>query len=563
MRIGQADVDFEGLTIVSPAGQFTMESKVMRLLRVLVDNPQTVMTRSNLIEAVWGVEFGGDERLSRGISLIRKALGDSRGRHDYIETIPRRGYRFIADIPIASDLKEGLETKAAQPEAIQHKQLSAERPKPEPQKPTKNLMSKKSIYGIAASLLVICLAGASFMFLKAPLAVKSETARVERGLEHVKYYTHENAIETAQSIFTNILSENPDNAAARAGLSLALMREYTDLESDPAILRRAKSSAEAALRNDSHLGLANVALGWAKELEGDLEGAHKAYDRADILDPDNMFMLEGLARTYNKQRRGEDAKATLERAISLYPDAPVFYAYSGLQLLGQNEYAHAESMFRHVITLSKEDASGYARLAHTLHMQDRTTEAIKVLQDGLKIDKASQLYNNLGTYLFFQGQFELSAEAFEKTLELDGNSHKYLYWANLADAYRFLPSRKKEAGAAYDQALTLLNAELEKSPTNRTLNSRAALYKAKRGDLEGARVSLGNVPLELNLSSVDYYRALVTYEILSERDNALAMLKKALQSGYPLMEIKNDPELAYLRQDKNYHLLLSQEGKNL
>jgi len=563
MRIGQADVDFEGLTIVSPAGQFTMESKVMRLLQMLVDNPQTVMTRSDLIEAVWGVEFGGDERLSRGISLIRKALGDSRGRHDYIETIPRRGYRFIADVSTSSESNIRPDIHIPEPQNISKDSINIEIEKAATPSVKMKPGRKKQIYAIAASLLVICIAGISVGFLKAPITQRSETARLNQGLEHVKYYTRENAIKNAQSIFTNILTENPDHAAARAGLSLALIREYTNIESDPATLRRAKAAAEAALRNDDHLGLANVALGWTKEMEGDLEGARKAYDRADVLDPDNMFMLEGLARTYNKQGRGKDAKATLERAISLHPDAPIFYSYSGQQLLGQNQYEHAEAMFRHMITLSKNNPRGYAQLAHTLHLQDRTSEAIQVLQEGLQIDKAALLYNNLGTYLFFQGQYELSADAFEKTLDLDGNSHNYLYWANLADAYRFVPSRQKDATAAYDQALKLLQVELDKSPSNRTLNSRAALYRAKRGDLDAARLALDNVPLDLDLSSSDYYRALITFEILSERDNALAMLKKALKTGYPLIEIKNDPELINLRQDKDYHLLLSKEGKNL
>ena len=52
----------------------------------------------------------------------------------------------------------------------------------------------------------------------------------------------------------------------------------------------------------------------------------------------------------------------------------------------------------------------------------------------------------------------------------------------------------------------------------------------------------------------------MTYELLSERENALLMLQKALKAGYPLIEIRNDPELRNLRQDKNYHLLLAQEG---
>ena len=64
MRIGQANIDFDALTIHGLEGQFNMESKVMRVLEVLVENAGQVLTRPDLIEAVWGVEYGGDERLS-------------------------------------------------------------------------------------------------------------------------------------------------------------------------------------------------------------------------------------------------------------------------------------------------------------------------------------------------------------------------------------------------------------------------------------------------------------------------------------------------------------------
>ena len=54
------------------------------------------------------------------------------------------------------------------------------------------------------------------------------------------------------------------------------------------------------------------------------------------------------------------------------------------------------------------------------------------------------------------------------------------------------------------------------------------------------------------------YRAAVSYEIMADRAQALTLLSRAIDSGYPLTEIKNDPELANLRQDPAYHLLLSQ-----
>ena len=560
MKIGQAQVDFEALLIESSAGRFSMESKVMAVLGVLAENANKVMTREELIEAVWNVEFGGDERLTRAISILRKAFGDRRGQHTHIETIPRRGYRLIATIEDDAERMAPI-TAPMQPELSS--ELSVETPPlpiATPASVPASVPAKKRIrlrFMALAGLILLAVSALWISPIGDSIASMPQNNRVETGLEYVKDFTRKDAIPEAQVLFASILADNPDHAAARAGLALALMREYTHLERDPALLRRATSAAEASLRLDPHLALANIAVGWAAEYEGDFEKAHKSYDRADILDPNNIFTFQGRARTYNKQGRREDVQSTLNDAISIYPDYALFYLYSGEFLLTENAYAHAEAMFRHAITLSKNNARAYAQLAHTLHFQDRTTEAIQVLQDGLNVNETSLLYNNLGTYLFFQGQYDMSAQAFERTLEFDGNAHDYLYWANLADAYRWVPTRQAEANTAYDRALQLLQAELNKNPTHPTLNSRAALYSAKRGHLDEARKSLMRVPFDGDVSSSEFYRAIVTFEIFAERTNALNMLSRALKAGYPLTEVLNDPELANMRQDPEYHRLLT------
>ena len=80
MQIGASEVDFEALIIDGPSGRTSMEPIVMSLLQVFCDNPNKVMSREDLITEVWGVAYGGDERLSRAISLLRKAFGDTKNR---------------------------------------------------------------------------------------------------------------------------------------------------------------------------------------------------------------------------------------------------------------------------------------------------------------------------------------------------------------------------------------------------------------------------------------------------------------------------------------------------
>ncbi len=101
-RIGNATVDFAQLTIEGDAGKFSVEPKVLEVLELLIAHDRELVEREALIDEVWGVSYGGDERLSRAISLLRKALGDDARNHRYIQTIPKRGYRLVACIEDAA-----------------------------------------------------------------------------------------------------------------------------------------------------------------------------------------------------------------------------------------------------------------------------------------------------------------------------------------------------------------------------------------------------------------------------------------------------------------------------
>ncbi|MEO1169973.1 MAG: winged helix-turn-helix domain-containing protein [Pseudomonadota bacterium] len=98
VRIGNTRVNFSSLVIEGDAGRFSVEPKVLDVLQALIDNHGEVVSRDELIDKVWGIGHGGDERLSRAISLLRKAFGDQRGNHRHIETISKRGYRLVAPV---------------------------------------------------------------------------------------------------------------------------------------------------------------------------------------------------------------------------------------------------------------------------------------------------------------------------------------------------------------------------------------------------------------------------------------------------------------------------------
>ncbi|PYS51162.1 MAG: hypothetical protein DMF68_05190 [Acidobacteria bacterium] len=76
----------------------SLSPKVFDTLVVLVENAGHVLTKDELLNKLWPDSFVEESSLTQNISMLRKALGEDTTNPRYIETIPKRGYRFIADV---------------------------------------------------------------------------------------------------------------------------------------------------------------------------------------------------------------------------------------------------------------------------------------------------------------------------------------------------------------------------------------------------------------------------------------------------------------------------------
>jgi DNA-binding winged helix-turn-helix (wHTH) protein/TolB-like protein len=72
--------------------------KVFDILITLVENSGRVVEKDDLMKKVWPSTYVEEGNLTQNVSLLRKALGESAGGAQFIETVPRRGYRFVAPI---------------------------------------------------------------------------------------------------------------------------------------------------------------------------------------------------------------------------------------------------------------------------------------------------------------------------------------------------------------------------------------------------------------------------------------------------------------------------------
>lgn len=75
-----------------------LRPKVFDILLVLVENRGHLVEKNKLMNAVWPNTFVEEANLNKNISMLRQALGENQSAHEYIETVPKLGYRFIAAV---------------------------------------------------------------------------------------------------------------------------------------------------------------------------------------------------------------------------------------------------------------------------------------------------------------------------------------------------------------------------------------------------------------------------------------------------------------------------------
>jgi len=108
--------------------------KVFEILLVLVQNSGQVISKDGLMKKVWPDSFVEEGNLTQNISLLRKALGEGQNGHQYIETVARRGYRFVAPVREAGALEGpsiAAATNAKLPPAVETSPGSKDAPDPQ------------------------------------------------------------------------------------------------------------------------------------------------------------------------------------------------------------------------------------------------------------------------------------------------------------------------------------------------------------------------------------------------------------------------------------------------
>src|SRR5437667_11130146 len=114
VRFGAYEVSLQSGEVRKAGLRIRVQQQPMKLLEILLERPGEVVTREELRSRVWADESFGDfdQAVNIAIAKLRSALGDSADNPRYIETLPKRGYRFIADVSVV-----GAEARTKGPES--------------------------------------------------------------------------------------------------------------------------------------------------------------------------------------------------------------------------------------------------------------------------------------------------------------------------------------------------------------------------------------------------------------------------------------------------------------
>jgi len=92
---GEFVLDREAGRLLGPAGEVRLRPHAFRMLEVLAEQAPKILSQDELLDRVWGVEHLSPTSVKQAVSEVRQALGDDPVRPALIETVHRRGYRFI------------------------------------------------------------------------------------------------------------------------------------------------------------------------------------------------------------------------------------------------------------------------------------------------------------------------------------------------------------------------------------------------------------------------------------------------------------------------------------
>ncbi|MEO8127344.1 MAG: protein kinase, partial [Bryobacteraceae bacterium] len=349
--------------------------------------------------------------------------------------------------------------------------------------------------------------------------------------------------DAAIASFNKAAAADPQSPLPPARIAEVDMLKFTVLRNREWLDRADEAIAKAqSINPDSYLVL--YLSGGIKKERGQYEQAAQDYRRAIEVNPLEQNAWRNLAAVFASMNQPDQAIATYKKAIEAEPGNYAPYSSFGGYYYSLGQYQQAEQMFRRAVELAPSNAAGLSNLGLTLREELRFDEAEKALKDSLAMERTPATLSNLGAIFFAQSKFQEASQYFEQSLE--EGAPTALRVKNLGDAYLRL-GRSAESTAAYRRALLLAETEVTQNPRLAYSRSVLASIAANLGDANRAEFEMAQA-LQMDPQNVRVRRrAVLTYEVLKNRDKSLQVLRDSPKSL--AADLSHDPSLKELQKD--------------
>lgn len=542
--------------------------RIFDTLVYLVENQGRMISKEELMKAIWPNAFVEENNLTQSVSALRRILGERRGENRYIVTVPGHGYRFAAIVKKNEEV-EAVATRSARTIAVL------------PFKPLVEKHRDEALELGMADALIIRLSTVNdfvvrpltsvrrYFSLNQDAQVAGEDLDVESVLDGNIQRAKDRIRVTARLINVS------DGASLWVG---TFDEEFTDVFSvQDAISERVAEALKLTLTSQARHGLTRRYTDntsayelylqgryhWSKLIPPEVRVAIKYFEQAIEVDPNYALAYTGMAVAYvslpiSCDARPEEAfpsaKHAAVKALTLdesLPDAHAYLAFVNFWF--DWNWDKAESEIKRGLALNPNSAEAHRAYGILLSQTGRIQEAIQQGTRARELDPLSLITRtNEALFYYFARDYEAAQERIEKTLDLEPG-----FWvALLTRAKIFLRQGK------FDQAVAdLIKAKESSGGSSQPLAMLAYLFAimGRRTEALGLLHELEEISAQ---RYVPPYNFALTYFGLQDDIRVFEWLERAYQLRDVLLAafINNEPWWDELRDDKRFQSILERMG---
>lgn len=574
LRFGSFELDVRSRELRTGDTRIRLQEQPFEILRMMLERPGDVVTRDELQRRLWpdGTFVDFEHSLNAAVKRLRAALGDDADHPRFVETLPRRGYRFIgAMTPEPADAAgsglprvrlavlpfTNLSDEAAQEyftDGLTEEMIAQLGQRCRGRIGVVGRWSSMVFKGSTARAREIGRALRADYLLEGSVRREGDRVRITARLVDAAGETHLWA-ETYERQLADCLSVQAD-VAARIAESLTL-----ELVPDgPSPVHGVTSSTSAY---QEYLKGRYYWNQWVRpDDEGLEEQALAHYSEALRLDPKFAPAHAGIARVhvvralnYRERPRTalETARAAAKRALELEPQLSEGHlALADIRRMLEWDWRGAEAGYIQAIALNPSQENAHRSYATMLVALLRPDEAIREIDRACELDPLCLVVSTSAAYVrYLAGDYDAALEHCRRTTDMDP---QYL------PARRIVGAAYLQMGRAHD-AIAVLEAAYPEAKHDPVFIAALAHSRASAGDRPGATDLLAVLRRLDRQRHLSGYHLALAHVGIGSTDAAFEALEQAVADADPaLAYLAVEPRFEPIRADPRYARLLDLLG---